>query len=35
MVDVQEGGRMVLLNKQAQKLTLSHHQLNLHKLLVN
>ena len=35
MFDVQEGVKMVLLNQQVQKLTFPHHQLDLHKSLLN
>ena len=35
MLDAQGGGKMTLLTQQGKKLTLSHHQLDINKLLIN
>ena len=35
MLDAHGGGKMTLLTKQGKKLTLSHHQLDMNKLLIN
>ena len=35
MPDVHGGGKMTLLTQQGKKLTLSHHQLDIKKLLIN
>ena len=35
MLDAQGGGKMTLLTQQGKKLTPSHHQLDINKLLIN
>ena len=35
MLVAQDGGKMTLLNQQVKKLTLTHHLLDIHKLLIN
>ena len=35
ILDPQGGGKMTLLIQQGKKLTLSHHQLDINKLLIN
>ena len=35
MLDAQGGGKMTSLTQQGTKLTLSHHQLDINKLLIN